>query len=156
MAGALTLSLDEVAQFHERIGSLSDALLPGGTREGTIVSGTGIWMIIVLPVAVTAAVLVARALVDHLQAAPFAAILIAIGGVLFVLGAGVLELAANLGAGNRPLQLGIQIGEELSEMVGATVIIWGGLELLRVHGIGIRQLHPDDPARPVRPRGSDA
>ena len=148
VAGSVVLSVDEVAQFHEWIGIRSDTLLPGGTREGTIVSGTGIWMLIVLPIAVAAAVWVAHLLADHLRAAPAAARLIAAGGVLFVLGAGVVELTGNFAAGDRPLQLGIQIVEELCEMTGATVVIWGGFELLRVQGVRIRRFPPDSPAGP--------
>lgn len=156
VAGALVLSLDEVAQFHEWIGDRSDALLPGGTREGTIVSGTGIWMLILVPIAVAAAVWVAHLLADHLRAAPAAARLIACGGILFVLGAGVIELIANLAVGDRPLQLGIQVVEELSEMIGATVVIWGGMELLRVHGIRVQRLRPGTPAGQADPPDAPA
>jgi hypothetical protein len=134
---ALSLSLDEAAALHEWIGGRSDALLPGGTREGTFFSGTGIWMLILVPLALGAALWIVILLGEHLRAAPAAALLIVGGGVLFLLGAGGIEAASNLAAGDRPMQLGIQVLEEFVEMVGATTVVWGSVQLLRTNGIRI-------------------
>lgn len=136
-AAAFALSIDETAAIHEWVGRLSDALLPGGTRGGTIFSGTGIWMLILVPIAVAVAVWIAILLADHLRAAPWAARLLIGGVAIFLVGAGVVELATNLAAGNRPVQLGIQIVEELSELLGATTVVWGATELLRASGLRI-------------------
>jgi hypothetical protein len=136
-AGALLLSLDETAGFHEWIGGRSDALLPDGTREGTVVAGTGIWMLILIPLAVVAALVVARSLAEHLRASPSAMWLFLIGGLVFLSGAGVVELITNVGVGNRPFQLGIQIVEESVEMLGATTVLWGAIDLLHVSDIGV-------------------
>jgi hypothetical protein len=138
--GAMSFSLDETAQFHEWIGMRTDMLLPGGTREGTPFAGTGIWMLILVPIAVVAALWVARLLADHLRAAPLATALLAAGLVLFVLGAGVFELTGNLGSGVRELRIGLQIVEELTEMIATTTVVWGGVELLRANGIGFGRL----------------
>jgi hypothetical protein len=139
---AFALSIDETAAIHEWIGGRSDALLPGGTRDGTFFSGTGIWMLILVPIAVAVAVWIGILLLDHLRAAPWAARLLIGGVAIFLVGAGVVELATNLPAGNRPVQLGIQIVEEFSEMLGATTVVWGATELLRVSGLRIVRAEP--------------
>jgi hypothetical protein len=135
--GALLFSVDETAGFHEWLGNRMDMLLPAGTREGTIVAGTGIWMLILIPVAVVAGAWVARLLAGHLRAAPSATRLLALGAVLFVVGAGIFELANSLGSGNREMRIGIQIVEEFTEMIATTTIVWAALELLRVNRIRI-------------------
>jgi ABC-type sugar transport system permease subunit len=140
-AGAIVLSLDEAASLHEWFGQRIDALLPGGMREGTVVSVTGIWMLILIPLAVIAALWVARLLVDHLRAAPLAASLLVIGALLFVLGAGILEFGTNLADG-RPARHGVQILEEFTEMVAGTIVVWGALELVRVSGIRVSRMGP--------------
>ena len=140
---AFALSMDETAAIHEWIGGRSDGLLPGGTREGTFFTGTGIWMLILVPIAVVVAVWISLLLVDHLRASPWAARLLIAGVAIFLLGAGVVELASNVATGNRSLQLGIQIVEELSEMLGATTVVWGGFVLLRAGGVRIGRVEPD-------------
>jgi hypothetical protein len=35
---------DEVATLHERLGNKLDIFLPGGSRQNTLFSTTGIWM----------------------------------------------------------------------------------------------------------------
>ena len=135
-AGAFVLSLDEAASLHEWLGQRLDSLLPGGTREGTAVSVTGIWMLILIPMAIVGAVGVARLLADHLRAAPSAALLLGIGALVFVVGAGVLEFGANF-PDDQPGRQGVQIVEEFIEMVAATTVVWGALALLRVNGIRI-------------------
>jgi hypothetical protein len=134
--GAMLLSLDEAAGIHEWFGQRTDALLPDGTREGTLLSVSGIWMLILIPLAVVAAIWVARLLGDHLRAAPSAASLLAVGAILFVLGAGVLEVLTNF-ADDQPARFGVQILEEFAEMLAATTVVWGGLEMLRLSGVRI-------------------
>lgn len=137
--GALFLSMDESAAIHEWIGLRSDFLLPDQTRSGTIVSVTGIWMLILLPLAILAGLWVARLLADHLRAAPRAALLFAAGALLFVLGAGVLELGGNVASESRSLLIGIAIAEEVTELMGASMVVWGAWELLQVSGLRVNR-----------------
>jgi hypothetical protein len=130
-AAAFAVSIDESVAIHERIGQLSDRLLPDNTREGTFFSSTGIWMLILVPIAVASVVWIGLLLADHLRRAPWAARLLMGGVAIFIVGAGVLEIATNLATGNRPAQVGVQIVEELLEMLGATTVVWGAIELLR-------------------------
>ncbi|MGI8830705.1 MAG: hypothetical protein ACR2I5_13170 [Candidatus Limnocylindria bacterium] len=132
--GALVLSLDEVAGIHEWVGQRSDFLLPGGTRAGTAFSSSGIWMFILLPVVIVAGIWVARLLVDHLRAAPRATALFAAGALLFMFGAAGLELATNAAAGDRSVQLAISTVEEVCELIGASLVVWGAWELLQGTG----------------------
>jgi hypothetical protein len=136
-AAAFALSIDESVAIHERFGQLSDRLLPDNTREGTFFSSTGIWMLILVPIAVAGVVWIGLLLVDHLRAAPWAARLLIGGVAIFIVGAGVLETATNLATGNRPAQVGVQILEELVEMLGTTTVVWGSIELLRAGGVRI-------------------
>jgi len=138
--GALFLSLDESAALHEWLGHFSDILLPNETRAGTFFWVTGIWMLVLIPLALLAGLLVARLLADHLRAAPRAARLFAGGAFLFVLGAGVLEMGANVVAESRLLLFGLGIAEEVSELMGSSLVVWGAWELLRVSGLQVARL----------------
>ena len=141
-AAAFALSIDETAQIHEWVGQATDALLPGGTRGGTFFATTGIWMLIVVPIAVAAAVWIGVLMVDHLRAAPSAARLLIGGVAIFLVGAGVVEIASNLAADNRPVQVGIQIIEELIEMLGTTTVVWGAFLLLSESGLRVVRATP--------------
>jgi hypothetical protein len=141
-AAAFALSIDETAQIHEWIGQATDALLPGGARSETFFAITGIWMLILVPIAIAAAVWIGVLVVDHLRAAPSAARLLIGGVAIFVVGAGVVEIATNLAAGNLPRQVAIETIEELTEMLGATTVVWGSLELLRAGGFRVVRATP--------------
>ena len=142
--GALFLSMDESASIHEWLGHYSDILLPNETRAGTFFWVTGIWMLVLIPMAIAAGLVVARLLRDHLHAAPRATRLLAAGALLFVLGAGFLEIGANLAADSRLVLFGLGIVEELCELMGATLVVWGAWELLRVSGLRVMR-----PGRPT-------
>jgi hypothetical protein len=143
----LCLSLDEVAQIHERLGLRSDRLLPNGTRAGGPFPYTGIWMFVVgIPVLVLFAIAI-RGAAARLQRAPGAFTRIAIGLALTAVGALLFDLIGNLGFYWRgsvfpPI-------EEALELVGATVALWGSLDLLRAHGLGFG-VHGGDVEEPGR------
>lgn len=128
----LFLGLDELTSLHGWLGVRSDALLPSGTRRDTLFRNTGIWMLLMgPPVLVLVAVLGWRARV-YLR----------VRGVRLKLGAG-LALLFGSALGTEVLSnftqtaaesVGQIVAEELGEMVGATVVLWGVLELVACHG----------------------
>jgi hypothetical protein len=59
------------------------------------------------------------------------------GMILMLAGAAGLELAYNavaLGSGSMILQV---LSEELCEMLGTSIVVWGAWELLRAHGFAL-------------------
>lgn len=127
---ALFFALDELAQIHEGLGTLSDRLLPGGTRERTIVSRTGIWALLLGPPLAAALGWVVWVLRSRLRDAPRARRRLLAGAVVFLASAVGLELASNF-VRTWPLQAVQHAVEELGEMAGVTLLVWGAHELLR-------------------------
>lgn len=127
----LAFSLDEVATIHEWLGLLSDALLPNGTREGTLLSSTGLFFLVIgLPFGILFAGLVV-ALRPHLARSRRAFVLLVTGMVLFLTAAvGVDALSNFVTEGSFLGTLQVEI-EELTEMIAATIVLWGGYELIR-------------------------
>lgn len=128
----LMLSLDEVASIHEKLARLSDQLLPGGDREATLFPRTGIWMFLLGPpfIAVLWALIVAVKpyVVDNRGALAR----IVVGMAVMLSGALAVETFINL---FEPDTVGATIQifvEELLEMLGATIVLWGSYELARV------------------------
>lgn len=145
-AAFLALSLDEVAEIHEYLGYRSDALLPGRDRANTVFSYTGIWMfVIALPFLAIMAALLWR-LRRHFRAAGVLRKYLA-GLALLVVGAAGGDLVANfvtVGSWAHVIEV---FFEELGEMLGATIMVWAGLEQLRAGAIAPRW----SVARPLRP-----
>jgi hypothetical protein len=129
----LCMSLDEVAQIHERLGLRSDRLLPSGTRAGGLFPYTGIWMFVIgIPVLLLFFVAI-RSAATRLRRSPGAFARIAIGLSLTAVGAMMFDLIGNLMFYRRGTAF--PVIEESLEMLGATVVLWGSLELLRAHGL---------------------
>ena len=131
----LGLSLDEIASIHEQLGSMSDQLLPAGDRAAMIFPRTGIWMFLIgLPfIALLWALIVAvRPYLVHERGA--LAKIIA-GMAVMLSGALVVEIFINLferGSAGATIQI---VVEELLEMLGATIVLWGSYELARADGL---------------------
>jgi hypothetical protein len=133
----VAMSLDEVAQIHEWLGRKSDALLAAGTREGSFVPVTGIWMFLLGPPFVIVVALLWRDLVPFLQGRRRTVTLYVVGFVVYAVSALGVEFLANF---VRPGGLGsvVQVVcEELGEMLGETLLIWATLELLTSHDIHV-------------------
>ena len=128
----LVFSLDEIAMFHERIGFASDRLLPGGTRTDTLFSITGIWMFLLgVPLLVGAAVWLKW---FRRQFHPPIRVVrkLAIGMLVILTGALVVEGFSNAIPDRHSLGSALQVlSEELLEMIGITIILWGAYDLLQ-------------------------
>jgi hypothetical protein len=126
-AGALLIcgaaffgSLDEAAQLHETIGFYTaDSLFPR----------TGYWLFLYLPVIAVVAIavmaLVGRVLLAHRGALAW----VVAGAALFVVSAGGVELALNFIVPGGTEELVESHIEETGELLAATMILWGSLQL---------------------------
>jgi hypothetical protein len=125
----LMLSVDEVAQIHEHLGVESDKMLPGGSRRNTLFGRTGIWTILIgLPfLALFVALIFSLRIYFKTAPSAFAKIFL---GMLFMLGGAIgIETAQNFITSSIFGVLQILL-EELCEMLGATVVLWGSYELV--------------------------
>lgn len=125
----VALSADETAGVHEWIGYQTDRVLPGGTREATAFARTGIWMF-VLGLPLLAFFLFAfHRLRPHL--APHGVLTRYFVGVgIFLLGAAGVEMLVNfVEEGTTAFYLQV-FCEEVLEMVGVTILLWGTWDLL--------------------------
>jgi Na+/proline symporter len=123
------ISLDEVAQIHERLGDLTDQFLPGGDRAVSALPHTGLWIILIAPpafaVMLAAFLYLRRALSD--QRAAFNRFLL--GLLVYFIAAVVIEAAANLGPKHALYILQV-CGEEGGELIAATLMVWAAYELV--------------------------
>ena len=128
------LSLDEVAQLHEGLGRKSDALLPNGSRHGTVFSTTGIWTFVLgLPFAALLLGLLA-AVRPYFRAHRAVLPRVLIGMFVMLVGAIGMELFSNFVDRGTDLWMLQIMAEEVLEMVGATLVLWAGLDLRRAPG----------------------
>jgi hypothetical protein len=128
-AAFLLLSMDETASIHEWLGKLSDALLAGGTRKGTMFARTGIWPFVIGVPSVAAFLWLLAAMRRHIAHAPgaFGRLL---GGALLLFGCALIpEVFVNFVPAESTRVIEVLI-EELGEMVGTTTIAWGAYTLL--------------------------
>jgi hypothetical protein len=134
----LALSLDEVAQIHEKLARTSDLLLPGASRVHTPFSKTGIWMFVIgVPFLVIFVVLI-FSIRSYFQHAPGAFVKILLGMTLALAGAIGFETLHNFVI-PYTVYSGLQnFTEEMCEMLGSTVVLWGSYELLSRHGLVLR------------------
>jgi hypothetical protein len=134
----LFLSLDEVAQIHEKLGSMSDLLLPGASRTHTLFSKTGIWMFVIGIPFLVIFVGLTFSLRSYFQHAPGAFVKILLGMAITLGGAIGLETLYNFVAASS-VYSGLQnFAEEMCEMLGSTIVLWGSYELLSRHGFVFR------------------
>jgi hypothetical protein len=120
----LAMSIDEVAAIHEALGDLSDALLPSGTRAGTPLHTTGLWILILGIPAIVAIAGLLTAVWPLLRGRPGVGLIVA-GVGAFLFGAVGLESLSNLvspGTAGAVLQVA---AEETVEAVAATVVLFG-------------------------------
>lgn len=130
----LAFSLDEVATIHEYVGNLSDALLPNGERATSLVWKTGLFPILFgVPFAILFAGLL-TAMLPFLARFPRARNRL-LGGMALMLIAqiGIEALSNFLVPGSPAATLEIAV-EEMGEMIGSTIVLWGSVELAQ--GLG--------------------
>jgi hypothetical protein len=143
----LAFSLDEMAEIHEWIGHKSDSLLPSSSRKGGLFDSTGIWMLVLGgPFLIFFAGLM-LSLRTFFRLAPSALMKVLLGMAVMLVGALDIEILENsYFIGSARLHLALQAAaEELCEMVGSTIVLWGSYELLYSHGFTWRFDHVQTP-----------
>jgi hypothetical protein len=138
----LAFSVDEVAQIHERLGRMTDVFLPSAARADMLFTRTGIWMFVMgVPlIAFFAALVFSIRVYFHRAAAPLTKMLL--GMAIFLTGALGIEILSNFIANFESIYGVLQVvGEEVCEMLGSTIVLWGIYELLTLHGF---VLHVDE------------
>lgn len=136
----LGLSADETVQIHESVGTKLDIFLPGGDRENTVVSKTGIWMFVIGIPAVAAMAFLFWYARSYLRIAPEAFIKYFIGLVVFAIGAMGMETLSNFVAGEA--YVAVVAAEELLEMLGVTILLWACLDLLQARNVRLEVDRP--------------
>ena len=129
----LAFSLDEVAAVHERLGNKINLILPGGSRQNSLFHITGIWMFVIgVPFITFFGVLIVM-VKTYFRSVPDALFKIIVGTAITLGGAIGIETLANF-VGHNPTYGILQvISEELCEMVGGTIALWGSYDVLHRH-----------------------
>jgi hypothetical protein len=130
----LALSLDEVAEIHEWVGRKTDVLLPGGARDNTLIRETGIWMFVIGVPFIALFVALISSIRIYFQRAPDALVKISLGMLIMLAGSVGFETLTNFVARGSMYGVLQVLSEELCEMVGGTIVLWGSYELLLMHG----------------------
>ena len=138
------LSVDEVAQLHESLGTAMDGLLLQQPREATSLTKTGFWFLFVGIPFVVAFVILVAALRPYLRLFPGPFLRLVIGTAVFLVGAIGLEGLSNLVVPGSPLDTLQVVLEEVFELVGATVVLWASYDLVQA----TKTQHPT-PAQPA-------
>jgi hypothetical protein len=137
----ITFSIDEIAEIHERLGFMTDALMKHGSRQGTALWSTGLWPFVIgIPAVALLATAVSGTRHIFLARAPRALLLAIVGFTVMFTGALAVELIANLlpaGAPHGALFLAQVEVEEFLEMLGVTLIAWSAWSLLIAYGFGL-------------------
>lgn len=137
----VVFSADEIVAMHEWLGRRTDVLLPGGTRAGTSLSRTGLWpMLIGIPTVALIAYMLYRIRLLF-KPAPRALRLLILGLAIMFTGALVLELGMNLVATGPDEHRGLLLQaavEEFLEMLGVSIVLWSGYELLQAYEFELR------------------
>ena len=152
----LGFSLDEVSLIHEWLGQKSDGLLPGGSRTNTPFLRTGIWMFLIGPPFLAFFVALLLSMRVYFLRAPGAWAKLMLGMMTVLAGSIGIEILHNFAAPETMFGALQIFAEELCEMLGATLILWGSWELLRGQGFVWELDRAADPAEGPLPAPAEA
>lgn len=142
-AFAAFLSFDELVGIHEKLGRGIEHELVG-ERGSTPFDVTGPWVVFAAPLFVLAVAVCVYLLRDVFRGRPRQAALCLAGAGLFLISFAGVEAVANfIPTGDRTTVL----FEEIGEMAGVTLAVWGFYELALSHGIGMRKPASDEGVR---------
>jgi hypothetical protein len=131
--------MDEVAMIHERLGRNTDVFLSGGSRQNDFFFRTGVWMFVLgLPFLALFAALIFSVRVYFSRAAgPLKKMLL--GMAVFLGGALGSEALSNFVVDFDSIYGVLQVvSEEVCEMLGGTIVLWGSFELLQQQRFTLR------------------
>ena len=124
------LSLDEVAKLHERLGDWlkTDYGLGAELRSGP-------WIFGFVPLVAVLAAFVAFKMWPFLRSRRTPTLLMASGVAILGASAVGLEIAANFAVEDSAVHRALAFAEESGEMIGANLILWGALVVVKCEGI---------------------
>jgi len=123
----LAMSVDESAHVHEYLGWQLDALMPEGSRENTLFSVTGIWMLAIGIPFILLFFWVIYSIRDFLKNSSYSFKRTVIGITVLLGGAlGVESLSNFVEGGLLIIQITV---EEGMEMIGLSILIWSVYDL---------------------------
>ena len=128
----LFMSLDEVTSLHENFGYWLDKFQH---RRDTIFVETGFWMLICAPLFLIAIGRLAVGARRYLRERRAIAVKFAAGIAIYLLAAAGVEALSNFATPHGAAARALVLLEEMGEMLGATMILWGVWELIRSHGV---------------------
>ena len=142
------MSLDEVAQLHETIGALSQTLFTNAHVAQTIFPKTGYWIVVIGAPFLLMAFGLFRAVRSYLAHPPHLLRLFLLGFVVMMIGALGFETLHNyIGDKGTMWRFMLIVAEEMSEMIGVTIMLWAAVDLLKAHGCSIEFRHTEVEAR---------
>ena len=145
------LSLDEATALHENFGYWLDRLRH---RRNTAFDETGFWMLICAPVFLCVFGVLALGARRYLRGRRGVVIKLMAGAAIFVGAAAGVEALSNFVMPGTTAARLLVLLEETGEMTGATVMLWGVLELIRSHGVRLLVVHDDENADADAPTAS--
>lgn len=123
-AAFLLISMDETMQIHELLGDLTDALLPHGSRAGSLFHHTGIWMFVIgAPVIVLLGMSAPSLARDYFGGKPRSFRKFIFGMAVMLMGALGFEAVSNFAEFSIWPTVGNTL-EEGMEMLGIGVVLW--------------------------------
>ena len=134
LAGAafLFLSLDETTSLHENFGYWLDHMRH---RRDTMLHVTGYWMLVCAPLFLGALVLVGFGARRYLRGRQPVVVKFIAGAALYIAAAAGVEVLSNFVAPQGTAARALVLLEEMGEMFGATMMLWGVWELTHSHGV---------------------
>jgi hypothetical protein len=130
----LLFSVDEVTSIHEWLGHKTDIILLKTSRENTSLASTGLWPVAIgLPIVILS-FFVLSVVRPFFKENRSALLKISYGLAIMFSGAFGIEFIGNFLPPNSfgyALQV---LAEELAELVGSTLILWGNYELVHYYG----------------------
>lgn len=130
----LFLSLDEAAQLHELLSGVLHERILGKNLDETPLSKTGYWMFMLAPILVAVLLIIWR-WIRHYLSGQRARWKLFSGIAIFLISATVPEIISNfLSPGSSLLMLELVV-EEIGEMAGITLVVWGVYELLEAFDV---------------------
>ena len=128
----LFLSLDEMTSLHENFGYWLDK---HQHRRTTVFDETGFWMLFCAPLFLVVVVLLGLGARRYLRGQRHVMTKFVAGVAIYIAAAAGVEALSNFVTPQGAAARALVLAEEMGEMIGATFVLWGAIELLRSHGL---------------------
>ena len=140
------LSLDEEGRIHDRLGEIFDVLIV--QRKSSELHRTGVWVFVLAPILIAGAAAVFAWAWPYLRVDRLGVVLAVVGFGYFLFSACGLEIVSNYLTDGRAEHVEV-LFEEVGEMVGTTLVLWGSGRIARKLGVGIPRVQGSPTAAPL-------